>query len=101
MSAHGPREEFIEQAWQEIAVELRLNSKPLSWFKQWFEQKMVTACAVLCAEEKDKHMRTQEWLDKFMGEAAAANLEIARVVQQCGELSSKVSALQREARLAK
>lgn len=92
------REEFIEQAWQELAVQLGLNSKHLGWFKNWFSLKMSAACGKMVGEEKGRHARTQEWLDKFQGELGKASLEIAKIVQQCGEQSATISRLQRELR---
>ncbi len=97
MSAHGPREEFVEQAWQELAIQLNLNSKHLSWFKQWFEGKMLSACGKMVGEEKDKHLRTQEWLDKFQGALSEAALEFAKMADALGACTSKLNVLQRQA----
>lgn len=95
MSAHGPREEFVEEAWRELATQLDLTGKHCGWFHAWFDKKLIQAVAVVehetmrkLIEEKDRHTRTQEWLDRFQGTVSEQALAIVDLTEQVTKLKA-------------
>jgi hypothetical protein len=97
VSAHGPREEFIEAAWQELATELSLTGKHCGWFKQWFDQKIISVCGKLVAVEMDAHIKTQDEAAQLKETLKAANLDLSKAVAALGEATAKINRARAEA----